>query len=79
MKQFFFTTMHESPSLRVSASPRLRVSFLKAPQLAARRPLRRKETFVKSSSLLPSFPPFLLPVACCLLPCFKKEDRRQFL
>jgi len=27
MKKIFFTTMHENPSLRVSASPRPRVSF----------------------------------------------------
>ncbi|NEP61214.1 MAG: hypothetical protein F6K31_30260 [Symploca sp. SIO2G7] len=40
--------------------------FLGAPQLAARRPLRRKETFVKSSSLFPFFLSSFLP--CCLLP-----------
>ncbi|NEP55603.1 MAG: D-alanyl-D-alanine carboxypeptidase [Symploca sp. SIO2G7] len=46
--------------------------FFRAPQRAAHRPLRRKETFVKSSSLLPFFLSSLLPVACCLLPCFLK-------
>ncbi|NES22761.1 MAG: hypothetical protein F6K41_28540 [Symploca sp. SIO3E6] len=41
--KIFFTTMHESPSLRVSASPRPRVSFKLEGRREGKKLLGRKE------------------------------------